>query len=196
VSTLHADWPTAAQTLAAALATTDSTPGGGAAAGVAGQMGCALAQMSVGISARSKKIEAARRAALEAALTDFAQRREDFARLTTEDAKVFDAVMAVYALAKDDPERPARMQTALQAAADVPLQTAQAAVAGIACVRDNQQWTVGTVTSDMNCAAHLLRAAGLSALENVEINASCMKDSTAAGKLRERLAAVRAQLAA
>ena len=55
--------------------------------------------------------------------------------------------------------------------------------------------TIGTVASDMTCAAHLLRAAGICALENVYINISLLKDQAAADRLEGEARAVRDSLA-
>ncbi len=189
------DWKEAAGVVAEALSTTDSTPGGGSAAGVAGAMGCALAQMAAGISAKSRKIDEARRAGLGESAAWFLEARARFETLTAEDAASFDAVMAVLARPKDDPSRLHDLDAALLAAGEVPLETAKTAAEALARARKDKPLTTGTVASDVNCAEHLLRAAGLCALENVDINAASMKDAALAAGLAKRAAEVRILLA-
>jgi formiminotetrahydrofolate cyclodeaminase len=191
------DWKQAAGVLGEAFSNTDATPGGGSAAGIAGAIGCALARMAAGISAKSKskKMDDARRSALESALADFEAEQKEFDRLTGEDAAAFDAFMGVYAMAKDDPERSEKMRAALIRAGEVPLETAGKAAEVLEKLETVKTKTVGTVTSDVNCAIHLIRAAGLCALENVEINAASLKDEAAAKRLRDAAARVRDDLA-
>jgi len=82
------------------------------------------------------------------------------------------------------------MAQALRRAAEVPLETARRAVAGLGAVAEAKQRAVGTVASDLDCAAHLLRAAGRCALENVRINIQSMKDETLAASLDAECAEV------
>jgi len=192
------DWKEAASVLGEAFSNTEATPGGGSAAGVAGVIACALARMAAGISAqsKSKKMDDDRRSALSAALSDFEAEQKEFERLTVADAAVFDAFMAVYGLPKEDSERPAKMHAALVRAGEVPLETAGKAAQVLEKLHAVATRTVGTVTSDVNCAIHLVRAAGLCALENVEINAASLKDESAAERLRSAAERVRTELLA
>ena len=183
------DWKTAARDLAEALSTTDATPGGGSAAAAAGAMGCALGEMALGITLKSKKLDPARRPVLEEARAALGRGREDFHRLAAADAASFDGFMAALSLPKEDPARPARMQAALLHAAEVPLSTAQAAAQAHALARKSVPQALGTVASDLNCALHLLRAAALSAAENVRINLGGLKDQAKAKELESALAA-------
>jgi formiminotetrahydrofolate cyclodeaminase len=81
-------------------------------------------------------------------------------------------------------------------AGEVPLETAGKAAAVLEKLDSVRSKTVGTVTSDVNCAIHLIRAAGLCALENVEINAASLKDADAARRLRAAAERARRDLAA
>ncbi|PCI40647.1 MAG: hypothetical protein COB53_00545 [Elusimicrobia bacterium] len=192
------DWKKAASILGEAFSNTDATPGGGSAAGVAGVIACALARMAAGISAKSKskKMDDGRREALSWALDDFKKEQLEFERLTAEDAAAFDAFMDVYALPKDDPKRPAKLHAALVHAGEVPLETADKAAEILEKLADVETQTIGTVTSDVNCAIHLVRAAGLCALENVEINAASLKDEKEAKRLRDLAEDIRRELTA
>ncbi|MDE2292596.1 MAG: glutamate formimidoyltransferase, partial [Elusimicrobia bacterium] len=185
---LSGGWEAAAERLAAAFASVEPTPGGGSAAGTAGAIGCALGQMAAGISSASKKVDAARREALDSAREGLRSLQGEFHRLTSDDAASFDAVMAALKRPKDDPARADAVQGSLKKAAEVPLETARCAAEALRRVRETSGKAVGTVASDMNCAAHLLRAAALCALENVEINAGSLKDAEAAKTLRAEAA--------
>lgn len=181
------DWRQASEALAAALAGTDATPGGGSAAAVSGAMGCALGEMALGISLKSKKLDAARRPELEAARAKLEKLRTEFHMLAGDDAASFDGFMAALSLPKEDLARPALMQKALLYAAEVPLDTARTAAEAYAAARDAVPLALGTVASDLNCALHLLRAAALSAAENVRINLGGIKDKAKAGELETAL---------
>jgi len=185
------DWKEAAARLIEAFASTEPTPGGGAAAGTCGAIGCALAEMAAGISLSSGKSDERRRRALAEAREEFRELQAEFRRLTEGDAAAFERVMEGYRLPKDDPGRAERLQTSLVGAARVPLETARRAVEALEKARRAKGETVGTVSSDMGCALHLLRAAGLCALENVEVNAALLKDREAARVLREEAARAR-----
>ncbi|MFA6091595.1 MAG: glutamate formimidoyltransferase [Elusimicrobiota bacterium] len=182
---LERSWDASAVRMCEAFANTDPTPGGGSAAAVSGALGCALGQMAVGISSGSKKIDETRRKALEAARHEFCGMRQQLQRLALEDATSFDLVMAAVKLPKEDPLRPAALAQALDAAAQVPLRTAQTALEALRKARSAAPLAVGTVASDMACSAHLLRAAVSCALENVRINISSLKDPAAAQRLEK-----------
>ena len=180
-------WMEASGIVADALSNTEATPGGGSAAGISGAMGAGLGLMAVGISLKSKKLDLARKPELERASAVLAAFKSDFERLTKEDAASFDAFMAAVGLPKEDPSRAARMQQALIHAAEVPLQTAQKAGEAYSLVEKTLPLCGPAVVSDMSCALHLLRAAGLCASENVRINLGGIKDAAVAADLSQRL---------
>ena len=181
-------WQKAADLVADALSSTDATPGGGSAAGISGAMGCGLGMMAVGISLRAKKLDPAKKPQLERADALLSAFKQRFQELTGEDAAAFDTFMAAMSLPKDDPSRPARMQQALIHAAEIPLQTAQAAGEAYALAESTASVCSPHVASDMNCAMHLLRAAAQCAAENVRINLGGIKDAGVAADLEKRLA--------
>jgi glutamate formiminotransferase len=180
-------WQKAGVVLAEALSNTDATPGGGSAAAISGAMGCGLGQMAIGITLKSKKLDEAKRAPLQKAHAALGDMRATFDGLAADDAAAFDKFMEAMSLPKDDAARPARMQAALLHAAEVPLKTAQTAAGALAIARHAAPLAGVAVASDINCALHLLKAAGLCAGENVRINLSGIKDPAAASALSERL---------
>jgi len=180
-------WLEASDILSKALANTEPTPGGGSAAAAAGAMGCALGAMALGISLKSKKLDAAKRPALERGLQEMERGRDDFQKLAAEDAESFEGFKKAQALPKENPGRAAQMQEALAAAAEVPLRTAAVAQKAHAAAKALAAAVSPAVVSDLNCALHLLKAAALCAAENVRINTSGLKDREKARALDARL---------
>jgi len=181
------DWRTAGRIIGEALSNTDATPGGGSAAAISGAMGCGLGQMAIGITLKSKKLDEAKRPALEAALNTLGGMRETFDALAKDDAAAFDRFMEAMSLPKDDPSRPARIQAELKHAAEVPLKTAQIAAGALATAKAAAPLASPAVVSDINCAIHLLKAAAQCAAENVRINLGGIKDAAASKDLEGRL---------
>jgi formiminotetrahydrofolate cyclodeaminase len=143
--------------------------------------------MALGISLKSKKLEASKRPGLEKALEVLSGFKPEFHRLTREDATAFDRFMEAVSLPKEDPSRPGRMQEALAKAAEVPLETAAKASQAHRVVCLALPLIGSAVSSDMHCALHLLKAAGFCAAENVRINLAGMKDKSRAAELESRL---------
>jgi glutamate formiminotransferase len=182
-------WQKAGEIVADALSNTDATPGGGSAAGISGEMGCGLGLMAIGITLKSKKLDEAKRPALEKSRDALKLLKADFSRLTNDDAAAFDKFMDAMNLPKDDASRPAKMQAALIHAAEVPLQTAATANEAHGVVKAALPLSGAAVASDMNCALHLLKAAALCAAENVRINLGGIKDQKKSAELASKLEA-------
>lgn len=189
-------WQAAAKTVCDALAGTDATPGGGSGAGISGAMGCSLGLMALGISLKSKKLDAAKRPALEAAGAELRRLSARLFELTDEDARAFELFLAAAGLPKDEPSRGAKMQDALAHAAEVPLKTAAAAADAFEVCARARGAVSQAVSSDLNCALHLLMAAAHCAAENVRINVSSLKDAAKAASLEKRLGDQLARLSA
>lgn len=181
------DWRGSAAIVAQALANTEATPGGGAAAAIAGAMGCGLGLMAIGISLKSKKIGEHQTPILSAAQKQLIEYKDQFHLLMSEDAAAFDAVMTALALPKDDISRSGRIEQTLTAAAEVPLLIMQAAADALDTIDESLSSAQAAVASDMNCATHLLRAAAQCAAENVRINLAGIKDGKAVHDLEARL---------
>ncbi|MFA6435205.1 MAG: glutamate formimidoyltransferase [Elusimicrobiales bacterium] len=179
---LLGSWQNGANLFIDALANTDPTPGGGSAAGISGAMGCALGQMALGITLRSKKLDEAKKPALRALSGKLGEFKAAMQNCVSEDAASFDAFMAAMKIPREDPARKAAMQKALSHAAEVPLKTARlaseaaAALAGVEGVSAH-------VMSDYKSARYLLEAAVRCAAENVFINAEGLEDKALAARL-------------
>ena len=180
----------------AGLGSNDPTPGGGAAAAVAGATGAALIAMVARLTVGKTGFEAVEldmAAAIERA--DAAVER--FLRLADEDADAFEMVMAGFRMPKATEEeksaRSAAIQEASRGAADVPLSVASLAAGLIELARDVTAGGNANAASDGLSAAASLYAAVLSASANVSINAAGLRDSAARDAYLDQIAEIRGQ---
>ena len=176
-----------------ALASSDSTPGGGSAAAVAGAAGAALVAMVGRLTDGKHRYEAVWERMREiVAAADEA--RAAFLSLADRDTAAFDAVMGAFRMPKDtDQERAVRsdaIQRAYVDAAGVPAEVARRAVDLMASAAEAVESGNANAASDGVAAANLLFAAAQAALANVLINASSIRDQTAARRLRSEAEAL------
>lgn len=169
---------TVAQFLAA-LASPEPTPGGGTASAVAGAMATALLVMVTGLAKSSTNTDE-ERAALAGAKVPLQAIAADLAALADADAAAFDAVMIAYRLPKaTDDEKTARsaaIQSALQGATVVPLQTLRACARAMAHAVTVATGGNRSAVSDVGVAIGLLAAAAAGAEANVRINLGSVRD--------------------
>ena len=176
------------------LASASATPGGGAFAGLAGAAGAAMLAM-VGRLTVGKEgfedVEARMRDLIEVA--DAARR--DFLDLADADAHAFDGVIAAFGLPKGtDDERAARtaaIQRGYADAALVPQEVARRAVELMPSAEDATTLGNPQAASDGYCGALALHASARSAIANVQINASALKDATQRDELLATASALR-----
>jgi len=161
------------------LASKAPTPGGGSAAAIIGSMGAALASMVCNLTVGKEKyadVEGDLRTALEAAEV----LRARLLDMVNEDVRVFDAVMAAYALPRDsDADKTARtgaIQRALREATEVPLACARACAELIDITEVVAHKGNPGVISDAGVAVLAAHAALRSAALNVYINTGAIKD--------------------
>jgi formiminotetrahydrofolate cyclodeaminase len=177
-----------------AMGSKEPTPGGGAAAAIAGATGAALIAMvgrlTVG-KPGSEDIDERMRALVERA--DGA--RAEFLTLGDQDAEAFEVVMEAFRLPKgSDVEKAARtdaIQRGLERAAAVPLEIARRAVDLMELAEDATALGNPNAASDGMTAAGMLLAAVIGARANVEINASSLKDEARRHALLEECDAIR-----
>jgi formiminotetrahydrofolate cyclodeaminase len=173
------------------LGSSDPTPGGGAAAALAGAIGAALIQMTANLTiGRPRLVDVEPQArSIESRAADLKLR---LAKLGDADAEVFAQVGAAYKLPRGtDEEKTARtraIQAALQAAAGVPLETAQVCADVIALAEEAAPILNASVISDVLVGAEIARAALDSAALNVEINLASMTDPSQKERLSGDLA--------
>jgi formiminotetrahydrofolate cyclodeaminase len=181
------------------LASDAPTPGGGAAAGLAGAMGAALIEMVANLTI-GKEGYADVGERMGAIAAEARAARSTFVDLAGRDATAFDGVMAAFKMPKaTDAERAARseaIQRGYEDAASVPLDIAERAVALMEHAREATEKGNVNAASDGASAAAMLFAAATCAMFNVDINAAAIKDAAKVEGMRSRVAAMRAEAAA
>lgn len=164
-----------------ALASPTPTPGGGTGAAIAGAIGTSLLVMVTGL-AKSKNNTDEEKAALARAKDRLAPIITHLTKLADADAQAFDQVMAAYRLPKTtDEEKSARtkaIQSALQGATTVPLNTLRACADALAHALAVAEHGNRSAASDAGVAIGLLRAAATGAQANVQTNLDAIKDET------------------
>lgn len=168
------------------LSSASPTPGGGAAAALAGAMAAALVGMVAELAARRGE-ECTRVIAMAGEL------REELLSLAQRDSEAYDRVDAALKLPKSTPEeteaRRKALQTALRGAAEVPLRTAALSREVLALAREFLPRCPKSARSDLACAGALALAAVRAALYNVDANCLAIKDRQFLARMaRERSA--------
>lgn len=177
-----------------AMGSGDPTPGGGAAAAVAGATGAALIAM-VGRLTLGKPAFADLDERMQALVERADEARVEFLSICDRDAEAFEEVMTAFRMPKEsDVEKASRtqaIQLGLEHAAAVPLEIARRAVDLMELAEDATALGNPNAASDGMTAAGMLLAAVIGARANVEINASSLKDETRSKALLEEVAAIR-----
>lgn len=186
-----------------ALASPNPTPGGGTASAIAGAMGTSLLIMVTGL-AKSRNNTDEEKGALAAARDALTPLTTHLTELADADTHAFDRVMAAYRLPKNsDDEKGARtqaIQTALQGATTVPLDTLRGCADALRHARTVAEFGNRSAASDAGVAVSLLKAAAAGAHANVQINLDGIKDeafkTTTAGEAGRLMSAVATDAAA
>ncbi|MBQ7565685.1 MAG: cyclodeaminase/cyclohydrolase family protein [Oscillospiraceae bacterium] len=160
-------------------------PGGGGAAALAGALAASLGGMVVSLTKGKKAYADAQEelAQLGGTCERLRLRLLDSVR---EDAECFAPLAAAYRMAKDDPARPAALETATENACSAPL-AVMAACSEVICAAARLA-EIGSrlAVSDAGCAASLAKAALESASLNVFINTGALRDREKAAALEEK----------
>jgi formiminotetrahydrofolate cyclodeaminase len=178
-----------------ALASKEAVPGGGSGAALSGAQAAALVSMVCNLTIGKKGYEGVSQAMTE--LLDKSEAiRKELPDLLEADTQVYGKVMEAYRLPHKTPEekqaRDAAMQTALKAAAGVPLtiaeRCAQIVELALPAAEMGNQWAV----SDAGVGALLAEAAMHAALLNVTINLASITDSAYVQATRAHMDAITA----
>src|SRR3954454_5447957 len=168
------------------LAAPTATPGGGSAAAAAAAMAAALGSMVAAMS-RIKKAYVQYEPQLSATLARLGQLREELKALIDADAESYNKVLAAYKLAKTSSDGDAAIETAMQGATTVPMDTAQRSREVKDVIETLKPITSTNMASDLTVASTLASAAIVGALANVEINLGSLKDADFADEIRSRV---------
>jgi glutamate formiminotransferase/formiminotetrahydrofolate cyclodeaminase len=165
----------------ASVASSSPVPGGGSVAAHAGALAAALAQMVAGLTVGKKKYAAVDAEMKETALKAAALGNQ-LAALVKRDAEAYALVSDAYKLPKEPADAAARraetVTNALLKAAEVPLETARAAVqvAELAAVVAEKGNT--NAVTDAGVAALLAAASAKGAAYNVRVNVQALDDKS------------------
>jgi formiminotetrahydrofolate cyclodeaminase len=160
------------------LAERTPTPGGGSVAAHLAAMGAALTTMAFRFTSGPKF--AAVESAMVARVEELERLRHRAGELVDRDTAAYDAVSAAMKLPKDsDAQKVARgeaMQSALGVALEVPFETLETALAALRLCAAGASDVNPNLASDCATGALCLASACESALMNVKINASSIRD--------------------
>jgi formiminotetrahydrofolate cyclodeaminase len=180
------------------LASKKPTPGGGAAAALAGAMGASLVSMVAKLSLDKDKDKGGEFKRIKGKAERL---RQELLRMADEDCQAFERVMKAYRLPKEsnrptsakasagkqNKERKLKIQEALKEAAILPLRTAEKLVEVVKlasfCAREGNRNAV----SDARCGIELATSGVYSALENVRINLESIKDNKFCQELKDEM---------
>jgi formiminotetrahydrofolate cyclodeaminase len=169
------------------------TPGGGAAAAIAGSLGGALVAMVASLSAGRPKY-ADHEALLLEAQASGRQLADRLLDLADEDAAAFDGFAAAMRMPRDaDEEKAARteaMRAAARAATEAPFKTVQACLDVAAMAEAMAGRSNRNASSDLEVAGLMAVAAARAAAANVYVNLPSIGDEELAGELLARTEAM------
>jgi glutamate formiminotransferase/formiminotetrahydrofolate cyclodeaminase len=195
----HGTLAALAQPFLAVVSAPTATPGGGSVAALAGALAASLGEMVAGLS-RKKKSQSAFAEGLGASIEMMRQASRKLATAIDRDAQSYEAVMAALKLPKESAEeqsrRDAAMESATRHAAEVPMETALAAVEVFEKLVQLESMAAPSMLSDLRVGRLMAAAATRGALENVAINLASIRDSSYISEMKSRAAAVEARLAA
>jgi len=162
-----------------ALASGESTPGGGGAAALTGSQAAALVSMVINFTIGKKKYAAVQEE-MESLLQQSEALRAELLALADSDVEAFNAVTACYGMPKSTDEekaaRTAAMQDALKGAAKVPFTVAERSLEVIRLADPVGEKGNKNVVSDAASAIYLAASALNCAIVNVNINLKFIKD--------------------
>ncbi|HVX46677.1 MAG TPA: cyclodeaminase/cyclohydrolase family protein, partial [Mycobacteriales bacterium] len=169
-----------------ALASSAPAPGGGAVAALHAATGAALIEMVCNLTIGKPKYAAVEEI-MRSAREEAGGLRAAALDLGEQDAEVFTAVTQAYKIPRDDPTRSDRIQAALVDAAEIPRRTAETAQRIVDLAEKIAGGANTAVLSDVVVALYSARAAIESALVNIRINASSIKDTAVVAELTDAI---------
>lgn len=181
------EWFTAAEKFNQALASSDPTPGGGAAAAMTAAMGCALALMAAQTTVNKKATPQGVKDKLAQHIRKLGALKTQLNNFIQEDGAAYSAYLVAKKLPKEDSDRQKAMQDALVYAARVPTDTATTAITCLREIDVIKDDIAPVILSDIYCAQHLLKAAVRCCIENIKANLEFIKDEDWSTKFRQHI---------
>ena len=179
------------------LASSAPVPGGGSVAALSGALGVSLFIMVGEITMGKKKPED--KTPIEKALETLRPMKERLVELIDEDAAAFEKVMAAFKMPKEEESQQAERKRAIEeatiGAAEVPAETAAAALGALEAGRALAEYGSKSAVSDVACGALCLEAAARAAAYNIRINLGGIEAGDARERFEKTLADIEARLA-
>lgn len=170
------------------VASKSPTPGGGAVGAVVASLGAALVEMVALLTIEKKGYEEYE-AEMERVISETSYRRKRLLEIADEDIEAFNEVMDALKLPKDTLERKKirseKLQETLKKACEVPYDLAREISKICPLAKSVNKFGNKNAKSDAKSAIALLDAAFKSAIANVEINLSSIKDKDFVSSMRE-----------
>lgn len=175
------------------LASDSPAPGGGSAAALAAALGSALGSMVFNLTAHKKaynEYDEELKAEILNSLNETKLNKDEFLNLMEKDAEEFLELMKAFKLPKNTEEEKKFRQTKLEEgykkALEVPLSVAEKAFKMYKYIEISARFGNKNAVSDSGVGALLLQTAIESAVLNVKINLSGIKDKEYKEKVNER----------
>ena len=178
-------WYPSAKCFTEALASSEPTPGGGAAAAMAGAMGCALALMAIGTTLKRASTPQKDLSPLQNGLQRLQSLKAQLDTLIQQDSQAYASYLAARKLPQQDSRRASAIEEALWAAAKVPTDTAKTAVHCLQEIDMIKESIAPVIESDVLCAIHLLKACIRCAIENIQANVAYIHNPEQKKKLEK-----------
>jgi formiminotetrahydrofolate cyclodeaminase len=179
------------------LAGNKPAPGGGSAAATAGALGVSLLSMVANFTVGKDKYKDVD-AEVQKILSSAEKLRTALQKLIDEDVVAYKKVSAAYKMPKDSEEektaRSEAIQAALKEAMSVPLAICRNLYEAISLCEPLLEKGNVNLISDVGVAAELIAGGFASAVLNVEINLSGIKDPDMVGKIRDELSSKEKQI--
>ena len=171
------------------VAATESVPGGGSVAALAGALAAALGKMVVGFTLNRKKYEP-HQARLRQHLHLLEDTLSELRLAVDQDSQAYSQVMAALQLPKSNESekmyREQKLQESLKRATEIPLWVADCAYKTMQTLQDLRSISNPNLASDLNVGFWMAMAACRGALENVSINLRSIHDSAFVESKEER----------
>lgn len=176
------NWQEGANCFIDALADKSSVPGGGSAAAFSAAMGAGLILMAVGVTIKRKATPQADKDFLTSYIKTIEIYKNDFKKLTEEDAAAYLEVINLKKQVKIDD---AKLAGAQIHAAEIPAMTAQKAQELLKIIEKVENKIAKIIVSDILCAKALLIASLKCCAENIKTNLPYVTDENLKNKLSE-----------
>lgn len=180
-------WNQEAELFLDALSSDKPTPGGGAAAAMAGAMGCALLLMSIGTTLKRKNTPDAHKTSLKQWQEKITTCQKELKHLMQQDAQAYAAYIAAYRLPSDNPSREKELQQALLTATTVPADIASCCHSVLQEINNLKPLIAPIILSDVYCARHLLKSGLACGIENIRTNLKGITDTNCIEKFKQLL---------